>query len=274
MTRPVYVVAGRRYMSMFRKSPTSSPKKCLLVLSPAWSRSERWIGKSFQSYCALLHILNKSAFSYLRTLTNVALPSPAAGKCSQCPQHQICSSRFTAVGSCWDRQTDGRSDGQTYGHSTVSQTLLCILREQCHVDSIKSLSIKRQLWWGWNSKVQCPLLLRTSCGFTSHLPSVGEQQELVFSCRPVLAWAIVSQWWGWRMWVQFAALWELAQLQLWMTKMSTHCWKWRFCTSQGNVVTFLMCGDMEANFINNGVYLQFCIHKSWKLTNFLTFLKK
>jgi len=42
-------------------------------------------------------------------------------------QQQTCSGEFAAVGPCWDRQTDGRTDG----HRTVSQTLFRMLCGQC-----------------------------------------------------------------------------------------------------------------------------------------------
>ena len=42
-------------------------------------------------------------------------------------QQQTCSGEFAAVGPCWDRQTDGRTDG----HRTVSQTLFRMLFGQC-----------------------------------------------------------------------------------------------------------------------------------------------
>ena len=46
------------------------------------------------------------------------------------PQQQTCSSGFAAVGPCWDRQTDGQTDGRP----TDAQALLCIrdINEMSH----------------------------------------------------------------------------------------------------------------------------------------------
>jgi len=109
--------------------------------------------------------MNKSAFSFLRTLTTWHCPySPAARRCCRAaidrylppaeptaanvmqdvdsysasspneplvPPKETYSSGFATACPYWDRQTDRQTDG----HRTVTQTPLCILCGRCQSNS-------------------------------------------------------------------------------------------------------------------------------------------